>query len=320
MALRRLIAECDRAPGTTSGSYAYGLPSLERVLAGEGGSVAASDSLCAADPDGRAAALAWVRVPASVRHQYRGLLLGAVHPNHRRRGLGTFLLSWADARAAALLRALPDDRTKVLRIEFPGRRDDAVPLYERRGFALHHVELEMERDLRSAIPEAPLPAGLALAEWSPDLAPRFYETCVDAFSDRPGPMWTQDEWVGGFGGGALRADLSWLALAPDPAGNPQAGGDGREGVGYVLCDVRDTRDGGKVGAVRQVGVRPRWRGRGVASALLCAAMRAFRAEGAGRAVLDVNVDNPRARRVYERLGFVVTGSFTVYTKPPRDES
>ena len=30
-----------------------------------------------------------------------------------------------------------------------------------------------------------------------DRAPLFYEACVDAFSDRPGPMWTQDEWVTG---------------------------------------------------------------------------------------------------------------------------
>jgi mycothiol synthase len=124
--LRRFIAQCGRAPGTSADSYAYGLTSLERVLAGEGGSVAATDSLCAVDAEGRIAAAAWARVPPSVRHQYRGLLLGAVHPDHRRRGLGTFLLSWSEARAAALLDALPKDRTKVVRIEFPGRHDDAA--------------------------------------------------------------------------------------------------------------------------------------------------------------------------------------------------
>ncbi|CAA9290934.1 MAG: hypothetical protein AVDCRST_MAG77-4716 [uncultured Chloroflexi bacterium] len=334
-ALRRLVAECDRAPNA-EGAYAYTLPSLERVLASDGESMAARDSLCAVDGHGRVAAAAWARVPPGVRHEYRGLLLGAVHPRNRCRGLGSFLLQWAERRARALLTALPDDRHKILRIEFPGSRDDAVPLYGRRGFSLHHTEIEMERDLRAPIPQAPLPRDLELVEWAPEWEQAFYETWADAFSDRPGrAAWTRGEWVAGFGGGsAFRPDLSWLALhriQGDAAARVPGPLRTRTSVataGYVLCDVRELRPTTvspvrarsgeavqRVGGIRQVGVRPAWRGRGVATALLCAAMRAFRAEGIERAMLEVNANNSAARRLYERLGFIAGSRFTVFTKP-----
>ena len=304
------------------------------MLAGHGGSEVARDTLCALDAEGRPVAVGWARVPPGVRHQYRGLLLGAVHPEQRRRGLGGYLLAWTEARARDLLAALPEDRRKVVRIEVPGSRDDAVALYERRGFALQHTELEMARDLREPIPTAPLPAGLRLLEWAPERARLFYETCADAFSDRPGSgMWTHDEWVSGFSSGdTFRADLSWLAVVGPEDPHAAEDGGSAETAGFIMCDVRPAPPGppaaaaersnsappqqvARKGGIRQVGVRPGWRGRGVATALLCAAMRAFRHEGVERAVLDVNVNNPRALRVYERLGFVVTGRFSAFTKP-----
>jgi ribosomal protein S18 acetylase RimI-like enzyme len=204
----------------------------------------------------------------------------------------------------------------VLRIEFPGQRADAGSVYARQGFRLSHVELEMARDLRAPLPAGELPDGLALVSWAPERAGRFYATCRDAFSTRPGPgKWTQDEWVTGFAGGdTFRPDLSWLAVGAGAAA---------AGAGYIMCDVRPgpAPSGAgagaprrPVGGIRRVGVRPAWRSRGVASALLGAALRAFRAEGLDHAHLEVNENNPTARRLYERLGFEVAGRYTVYTK------
>ena len=164
-AVRRLLRVCDLAPGASGATYTReGGPSIERVLAGHGGSAPTTDTLCAADAPGRLAAVAWARVPPGVRHQYRGLLLGAVLPAHRRRGLGTSLLRWGEARARALLAGLPDDREKVLRIEFPGGRDDAGPVYARQGFRLGHVELEMDGTCAPPCPRASCPMSW---RWSP---------------------------------------------------------------------------------------------------------------------------------------------------------
>jgi ribosomal protein S18 acetylase RimI-like enzyme len=59
--------------------------------------------------------------------------------------------------------------------------------------------------------------------------------------------------------------------------------------------------------IQRVGVSPELRGNGIGGALLDDQIRAARAAGLRRAVLDVAVTNPRAQALYERLGFRVTG-------------
>jgi len=70
---------------------------------------------------------------------------------------------------------------------------------------------------------------------------------------------------------------------------------GGERVGFVTIDPAN-------GHMDQICVAPDWWGRGVAEALLHAA----RAISPGRLMLDVNTDNARAIRFYEREGFVKT--------------
>ncbi|HEV3328793.1 MAG TPA: GNAT family N-acetyltransferase [Acidimicrobiales bacterium] len=60
-----------------------------------------------------------------------------------------------------------------------------------------------------------------------------------------------------------------------------------------------------------------WRGRDVAGALLDAVVDWARSDGAARLGLDVTDRVPRARRFYERYGFVATG---VVVPLPRDPS
>ncbi len=68
-------------------------------------------------------------------------------------------------------------------------------------------------------------------------------------------------------------------------------------VGFATLDPRN-------GDLDQLCVAPERQGRGIARALLDDAMR----RAPGGLSLKVNQDNPRARRLYERSGFVVTGA------------
>jgi ribosomal protein S18 acetylase RimI-like enzyme len=56
-----------------------------------------------------------------------------------------------------------------------------------------------------------------------------------------------------------------------------------------------------------VSVLPECQGRGAARAILDQLLSRARRSGASHAVLNVAVDNPRAQRIYEQLGFVVRG-------------
>jgi [ribosomal protein S18]-alanine N-acetyltransferase len=71
--------------------------------------------------------------------------------------------------------------------------------------------------------------------------------------------------------------------------------------------------------INNVALRPGYRNRGLGTALMHHVMREARTLGAKRATLEVRASNVGARRLYERLGFTVSGSRrNYYTNPVED--
>jgi len=71
--------------------------------------------------------------------------------------------------------------------------------------------------------------------------------------------------------------------------------------------------------VNNVAVAPAYRGRGAGTALIREVLREGARMGARRATLEVRRSNEAARRLYERLGFTVTGIRRgYYTSPDED--
>ncbi len=302
-ALHQLELDCGPTDGSTSLTT---VEEYQRKLE-EPGDGLVKDTLCAVDSNGRLAASAWVTLDASLGHECRAFLDGRVHSLCRGRRLGSFLLQWMEARAVQGLAELDEKRPGVLRIDFYDRSDDALALFEQQGFQLAFAEDEMRRDLRQPVPPVELPVGYAFASWSSQRAGLFFQTYRDAFKERPRfPSWSEETWRRNFTGGeGFRPDLSLLLL------------EDAEPVGFALCYV-ETEVGPEPtseGWIVQMGVRPAWRNRGLGGALLCEALTGFEAEGLTRAVLEVNVDNHRARRLYERLGFETWRRRTSFQKP-----
>ena len=276
----------------------------------EAGDRLSTDTLCAVDSAGRLAAVAWVTWDDRAAHEYRASLDGRVHPHYRGRGLGSFILRWMETRARQILLGLKEDRPGVLRLDFYDRSDDALALFEQHGFIFAFAEDEMRRDLGQASPATKLAEDLAVVTWSPQQAPLFFQVYQDAFRERPGfPNWSEDTWRCNFTGGAgFRPDLSLLLSQ------------GAEAVGFAICHVETegAEDPAGVGWIVQMGVRPAWRRRGLGRALLCKVMRGFQADGLASAALEVNIDNRRAMRLYERLGFERCRRRTSFQKVARE--
>jgi len=104
------------------------------------------------------------------------------------------------------------------------------------------------------------------------------------------------------GCGQFEAEASFVAEGPSGL------------VGVILASQLSPGNG----HVCQVSVHPRAQGAGLGEALLRATLEAFRRERLTVASLSVTVDNRRAYRLYERLGFGVRRSFAAHAwaRPP----
>jgi mycothiol synthase len=242
-----------------------------------------------AAPDGRAlgavaggelVAAGGIRVE-TVDGSPRSAATGLVDPAWRGRGYGAHLLDWCLAAGREL-------SGRVV-VESESLTAEAAELFARRGLRQVFAEDVLRFDLAATpLPAIPLPGAVHLAEWTPELAGRFFEAYRGSFGDRPGfPGWSAERWIDWIAGDSeFRPQWSLLATVP-----------GAGDVAFIAC-VQDW--------VVQVGVRPDHRGQGLGAALVVEALRRMRAAGGHQTLLDVNVNNPAAE-LYRRLGFVDVG-------------
>ncbi|MGZ4676157.1 MAG: GNAT family N-acetyltransferase [Acidimicrobiia bacterium] len=231
-------------------------------------------------------------------HQRRVQLAGAVVPSRRGTGIGAELLEWLVARGAHVAAAQPHDAPGWLELGATQGDTAREQLFAKFGFAPLRYYFEMRRPL-AGLAEAPraVPAPLRLAPFElahDDTARHAHnEAFRDHFAANELDAETWQTWV--TGGHGFRPDCSFLVW------------DGDEIAGYALNSVHPDDWPGlgfTEGWTHQLGVRRRWRGRGVATALLDATAAVFAAKGLQYATLDVDAENPTgALGLYESQGY-----------------
>jgi len=92
-----------------------------------------------------------------------------------------------------------------------------------------------------------------------------------------------------------RPELGFVWLAYDESGLAAA---------CVICYAISTSLGALAAKLDDVSVKADRRGKGIGTTLLTQLKQQLRAEQVGRIDVAVHVDNPEARRFYERLGFL----------------
>lgn len=292
-ALHALVRAVELADGQP---YATTPEEMEKHLADPNVDPAA-DTLAGWAPDGSLACFGAARGRKTAVRRRSVSMDGGVHPGWRRRGLGSAVLGWTEARGRERLAANPSELPAFLEAWAEERLADRRALFEKHGFTPIRWYIEMRRPLDERLAERELPAGLAVVGWSAERDGEFREAHNSAFRDHWGsePL-TAEEWRHHYSESPLfRGDLTMAAT------------DGRQIVSYVTAYFSESDSqvtGRRDGWLGQVGTLREWRGKGVASALMIRVMHAMAAAGMTHAMLDVDSDNPTgAMGLYERLGF-----------------
>ena len=257
---------------------------------------AARDTLLAIAPDGAVVAMGWAMVHPTQDAELHAYLQGTVHPDWRRKGIGTELIGWLYARAIELLADTGSTAEAAIYQYVDEGNTDAATLGERLGLRTERWFTSMQRDLADPIEEPPAADGVELIAYTADRSGAVLAARNDAFRDHWGSLpSTPERWGQFVDGPFLRPDLSTLALV-----------DGRV-VAFCMASVNE-EDWAALGApntyIDLIGVVRDSRGRGLAPAVIARTLQAAKAAGLEQAVLDVDTASKTgAHRLYERLGF-----------------
>jgi mycothiol synthase len=222
------------------------------------------------------------------------------------------LLDWILARHREIAASQgPVDRPRTVSVstvvEPPGSR----AALDARGFVPVRYGFEMLRPTLDDIPDLPLPAGLEVRPVDQAHLRRIWEADVEAFT-------------GHWGASADHgSEAAWQEFLADPLNRQvdlwQIAWDDDEVAGMVRPFVNDDdnlRFGVRRGWCENISTRTAWRGRGLASALICRALLALRERGMTEAALGVDAQNETgALRLYQKMGFREVSRETDWRRP-----
>ena len=211
-----------------------------------------------------------------------------VHPDFRRRGVGT-----------ALAKAVVERADAGLRVWAHGDHPGAAAIAAKLGLGRQRELLVLHVDVSAADwPEPVLRNGFRLRTFVPGQD----EDAMVAVNARAFD-WHPEQ--GALTAAEVRAEelQAWF----DPAGFFLAENENGEVAGFHWTKVHDPVpgrfDGDPVGEVYVVGVDPATQGSGLGKALTLAGLRYLRSRGLPRVILYVEGDNAAALAVYNKLGF-----------------
>jgi mycothiol synthase len=234
----------------------------------------------------------WLSYP----EQKRRAVELVVHPEWRRRGLGSRMLQevLAEARAAGFGR---------LDVWAYNAGRPAAILAERFAFVAGRTVLQM-RAASLAAPDPALPADVRLRPFDIDRdVASWLAFNREAFAEHPeNGAWTE-------------ADLrNRLAETWFDAGDFQLAEQDGQLVGCIWVKVAADSQGRRIGEIYILGVSPRYEGRGLGRSLALAGLRRMRERGCVDGYVYLDADNTPALKVYLSAGFVDYQRHICYTR------
>lgn len=230
---------------------------------------------------------------------------GWVLPEWRGRGIGTAMLHWGEALARQFATTQhPNERFEFAANASVTERDSAA-LLQNEGYYVGFTTLELRFNLSTALPATPsLPDGLEVRSLLPEHHPQLIDSIIECYHNA-------------FPGNRFRTTFDRVTYFTEKFNKPShdpnlccIAWDGDEIAGQVIL----VKENDEV-YVDQVSVRPAWRRKGLARALLIRALRDALERGEKKLWLDTYAEfQTRAMDLYQSLGFRIIKKYPRYRK------
>ncbi len=269
-----------------------------------------TDTLLVLGPQGQVAGFAFVQVNPPSPLIYA---LTELHPRYWGQGIGTTLSRWIEERAR---RSIPELEAgariallqKRLSTDVAGR-----DLLLGEGYRVVRYTFRMTIKLDAPPSQAPVPEGITVRPFVREHEGRAIVRALHQMF--------RENW-GYIDRGFEMEYKHWMHLLDrDPDCDPSpfwfVAMDGVEIAGLTLCHPEMSEEPG-MAWVYAVGVRPAWRRRGIAQALLGHSFGALYRAGKRKVSLEVDAENPTgATRLYEKAGMHVERQVEIFEKELR---
>ncbi len=235
----------------------------------------------------------WIRQIATQEYNY-GIIF-RVDPAWQDRGIEQALIKWGESRGRHYASVLPEGETGSF-LAFSREKDQTRRQFlECSGYEIKRYYHSMKRDLID-LPERPLPDGITVRPVLPKDYRKVWDVSNIAFEDEYGAADPTEEWYQSYQASPNYQPIIW-----------QVAWDGDEVVGSVqnyISLAENELEGRHRGYTEGISVLREYRGRGIASALICRSMAMFKAMNMDEVALTADTQNPTgAMRLYTSLGY-----------------
>jgi ribosomal protein S18 acetylase RimI-like enzyme len=266
------------------------------------------DDLIFAEVNGQTVAFCrfyWERQISDREYAY-GIIF-RVDPAWQSKGIEQALIDWGESRGRHYAATLPEGDASFF-LAF-SRETDLVRsgILTGSGYDIKRYYHSMSRDLVD-LPERPLPDEITVRPALPKDYRKIWDASNLAFMDEYGAANPTEEWYRGYLASPNFQPLLW-----------QVAWDGDEVVGSVqnyLSLEENELEKRQRGYTEAISVRREWRGRGIASALICRSMAMFKLLNMDEVALTADTQNPTgAMRLYTSLGYRPYMTLLEFQKP-----
>lgn len=219
-------------------------------------------------------------------------------PEFYQEAIAQCILDYAEEKMKEQVALLPAEWPKAFRIYQRLKNQQAVDFYQKNGYTPVRHFFRMSRPIDLPLADHPLPKGFEIRPVEPSHYRAVWDAALEAFREHYGFVEPQEIHYETWQKDSTFQPHLWK-IAWDVEKNEVAGM-----VRNFHKPEEDAEFNRKRGYTENIGVRPAYRSKGIAKALIAESIRMFKEMGMEETFLNVDASNPSgALKLYQSMGY-----------------